>query len=200
MLLKKSVLDAIVRGEITLQFRKWKRPTVKTGGRLKTAVGMIGIDRVEPVTRASLTERDARAAGFTSCEELLSTLERSAGRVYRIALHYQGADPRVSLRKTRISSEEDMAQLTERLNRMDKASRGSPWTKPYLELIGNHSGLPAADLAARVGCEKGPFKVRVRRLKELGLTESLETGYRLSARGRSYLARLKSSTRGRRQI
>jgi hypothetical protein len=31
------------------------------------------------------------------------------------------------------------------------------------------------------------FKRRVRRLKELGLTESLPVGYRLSPRGRSFL-------------
>jgi hypothetical protein len=35
-----------------------------------------------------------------------------------------------------------------------------------------------------------PFKRRVRQLKELGLTESLEVGYRLSPRGRTVLARL----------
>ena len=34
------------------------------------------------------------------------------------------------------------------------------------------------------------FKRDVRRLKELGLTESLEVGYRLSPRGRALLARL----------
>jgi ribosomal protein S19E (S16A) len=32
-----------------------------------------------------------------------------------------------------------------------------------------------------------PFKLRVRRLKELGLTESLPKGYRVSPRGRAFL-------------
>ena len=36
-----------------------------------------------------------------------------------------------------------------------------------------------------------PFKRDVRKLKELGLTESLETGYRLSPRGRALLERLR---------
>ena len=31
-----------------------------------------------------------------------------------------------------------------------------------------------------------PFKRNVRKLKELGLTESLEVGYRLSPRGEAY--------------
>lgn len=195
MLLKKSVLDAIQRGDVTLQFRRWKRPTVKSGGTLKTAVGVIGIDRVEPVTRTAINDRDVQRAGFTSRKELLSSLEGRTGRVYRIALHYKGEDPRVSLRKRKISSQEDMAKLIEKLARVDQASRGGPWTKEYLELIGANHGVVAAALADRVGMKKGPFKARVRRLKELGLTESLEIGYRLSPRGRSYLARLKSWSR-----
>ena len=46
---------------------------------------------------------------------------------------------------------------------------------------------PLADLAASLGMEKLPFKRDVRKLKELGLTESLPVGYRLSPRGRAYL-------------
>lgn len=38
---------------------------------------------------------------------------------------------------------------------------------------------------------KDELKVRVRRLKELGLTESLDVGYRLSKRGRGLLAATK---------
>ena len=126
MLLKKSVLDAIVGGEVTLQFRRWKRPTVQTGGTLKTAVGIIAIDRVEPVTRASLTERDARAAGFASRKDLLSTLDGRAGRLHRVALHYQGEDERVSLRKLRISRQKDMMQLAERLDRREGRHQEAP--------------------------------------------------------------------------
>jgi hypothetical protein len=46
----------------------------------------------------------------------------------------------------------------------------------------------AADIAASIGREKLPFKADVRKLKELGLTESLDVGYRLSPRGRAFLA------------
>ena len=38
--------------------------------------------------------------------------------------------------------------------------------------------------------EKMAFKRRIRMLKELGLTESLEVGYQLSPRGRALLARM----------
>jgi hypothetical protein len=42
-------------------------------------------------------------------------------------------------------------------------------------------------LAPQVDADVQPFKRRVRQLKELGLTESLEIGYRLSPRGRAVL-------------
>jgi len=46
------------------------------------------------------------------------------------------------------------------------------------------------DLAAAAGRERRLFKTDVRKLKKLGLTESLEVGYRLSPRGRALLTRL----------
>ena len=57
-----------------------------------------------------------------------------------------------------------------------------------LELIAARPAVRAPDLAASLGRETQPFKADVRKLKELGLTESLLVGYRLSPRGRSYLA------------
>ncbi|GAA3107661.1 hypothetical protein ACFQ0X_07165 [Streptomyces rectiviolaceus] len=65
-----------------------------------------------------------------------------------------------------------------------------------LELIDDQPGVRAAELADHVGRETQPFKADVRKLKERGLTESLETGYRLSPRGRLVLGRLRASGRG----
>ena len=45
--------------------------------------------------------------------------------------------------------------------------------------------MRAPDLAAQVGRETADFKKDVRKLKELGLTESLDIGYRLSPRGQA---------------
>lgn len=42
-----------------------------------------------------------------------------------------------------------------------------------------------------LGVDKEWFKLNVRKLKNLGLTESLETGYRISPRGRALLKRAK---------
>jgi hypothetical protein len=82
-----------------------------------------------------------------------------------------------------------VAALTDRLQRLDAASTHGPWTWQTLELIAGNPGVRAEDLAASVGREKMPFKLDVRKLKELGLTESLTTGYRLSPRGESLLLR-----------
>lgn len=46
----------------------------------------------------------------------------------------------------------------------------------------------AQDLSDEIKIDKPRLKAHVRRLKELGLTESMHTGYRLSARGRRLMA------------
>jgi predicted transcriptional regulator len=70
---------------------------------------------------------------------------------------------------------------------MDKSSNHGAWTRETLSLIAAQPAVRAADLAASVGRERLEFKRDVRKLKELGLTESLEVGYRLSPRGRAFL-------------
>ena len=64
MLLKKQVLDGIAEGRITVAFRRWKRPTVKTGGSLRTTVGLLAIEFVEVVDEERITKQDAKRAGF----------------------------------------------------------------------------------------------------------------------------------------
>jgi len=82
--------------------------------------------------------------------------------------------------------------LSGRLERFDRASRHGPWTRQTLELIAGRPEVRAAELAAAVGRETQPFKRDVRKLKELGLTESLERGYRLSPRGQALMGRLRA--------
>jgi len=79
------------------------------------------------------------------------------------------------------------AALTATLDRMDRAA-DRPWTRQVLEQIGRRPGVVSTELAAEAGEDRAHYKLRVRRLKALGLTESLEVGYRLSPRGRAYLA------------
>ena len=62
-----------------------------------------------------------------------------------------------------------------------------------LRLIEAHPTRRAGDLADMVGRERQPFKADVRKLKNLGLTQSLEIGYRLSPRGEASLRRRDAS-------
>ncbi len=186
MLLNRRALDGIAAGEIDLAFRRWKRPTVKAGGTLRSRAGVLAIDAVEPAGVRSISAEDARRAGFASRAALLRSL-RPQGRLYRIEFHRLGADPREVLRERAEISAAERAGIDARLARMDGA-RGEPWTRRVLELIAERPETLAADLAASLGMEKAPFKRGVRKLKELGLTESLPVGYRLSPRGRAYLS------------
>jgi hypothetical protein len=107
---------------------------------------------------------------------VIKQFARRTGDLYRIELHLDGPDPRAVLRGT----PPDEA-LRKRVGRM------GPWAMEYLRLIAEHPGVRAPDLAAGLGMETKPFKMRVRRLKELGLTESLTRGYRISPRGQAFL-------------
>ena len=147
---------------------------------------MLAIDAVERVDARRISDADAQAAGSKSRAALLKRLAGRDGHVYRIDLTWAGADPRIELRARRPTGEE-LAGLVARLDRIDARSPRGPWTWQLLELIRDNEGVRAVDLAGGVGLEKLPFKRDVRRLKELGLTESLEVGYRLSPRGRALL-------------
>ena len=110
------------------------------------------------------------------------------GALLRVELRLLGDDPRTALREQRPSPEE-IAAIVARLRRFDAAA-GAPWTASYLRLIAGQPATVARVLAAQAGAELILFKRRVRQLKELGLTESLEVGYRISPRGEAVLAAL----------
>jgi hypothetical protein len=189
-LIKRAVLDGIVEGRIDLAFRRQRRPTVKTGGALRTVVGQLAIGRVDAVTERQITAGDARRAGYASRAELLRELARKQeGRIYRVELALAGPDPRAVLRESADLSGANRDEIDRRLARLDRASTHGPWTMETLRLIEQHPATLSTDIAAMVGRERKPFKTDVRKLKELGLTESLEVGYRLSPRGLAYLER-----------
>ena len=190
MLLKVATLRGIACGDISLQFRRWRRPTVKGGGTLLTPVGQLSIEDVEPVEIESITVGDARDAGFPDLDALLSALGPSGpARVYRIRLSLLGPDPRLELRE-RVPSEAEVEEIRGRLQRFDSRASGGAWTSGTLRAIDERPGVRAQDLAGHLGMERSRFKSNVRKLKELGLTESLEVGYRLSPRGKEILKRL----------
>jgi hypothetical protein len=188
VLFPKDTLEAIGEGRVTVAFRRWKRPTVRAGGRLRTAVGVLAIRAVEPIEPQAITAADARKAGFDHRDDLLAFIaKKTEGRLYRVTFELAGEDPRIALRNDDVLSPTDTDAIDARLSRMDARSARGPWTIATLEAIDRHPGVRAGDLAAQFETERLPFKTDVRKLKELGLTESLTTGYRLSPRGRAYL-------------
>jgi hypothetical protein len=192
MLFPAAILAAIRDGRVDLAFRRWERARVRPGSRLRTRVGVLEVGGVEIVDRSTIGEREAQRAGFTSPEALLAMLDqRDRGDIHRIELRYAGADPRVELRTRADLSENELNEVAQRLNRLDQASRHGPWTKAVLELIASRPEVRAVELAEEMGREKMPFKRDVRKLKELGLTESLNPGYKLSPRGRAVLEALR---------
>ncbi len=88
-----------------------------------------------------------------------------------------------------------MGEVLERLQRLDARSSAGPWTVRVLAAIDAQPGVVSRMLAERLGCERGWLKPQVRKLKNLGLTISLETGYELSPRGQVVLKRLRGSGR-----
>jgi hypothetical protein len=182
MLLNQRTAEGIRDGEITLAFRRWATPRVKAGGSFLSSVGVVLVGEVDEVEGA--TPDEARAAGASSVEEV--TGGRTELPLFRIGLSWGGPDPRDGLSADTSFTEEQLANLTTTLARWDART---PWTRQTLELVRDRPGDRAADLAASVGRETAPFKRDVRRLKELGLTHSLEVGYRLSPRGQAYLDR-----------
>ena len=135
----------------------------------------------------ALTDADADAAGFPSRATLLAwTAKKGTGDLYRIGIRLVGPDPRIVLRAAAELDAAEVAALTAKLDRMDRAA-DQPWTRQALELIAQHPGVVSTELAAAAGQERAAFKIRIRRLKALGLTESLEVGYRLSPRGEAFV-------------
>jgi hypothetical protein len=189
VLFPKDTLDGIGDGRVTLAFRRWPRPRVRTGTRMRTRVGVVEVLDVEVVDPATITEADARRSGAGSLGELLDALDRyGSGGVHRIELRFAGPDPRVELRERAELSGAELGDVAARLARLDAASRHGPWTRTVLELIRERPAVRAPDLAASLGRDTQPFKRDVRKLKELGLTESLRIGYRLSPRGEAVVA------------
>ena len=187
MLLDHETLAGIARGDIQLAFRRWNRPTVRSGGTLLTGAGQLQIGKVSRVRLDSITPREAELAGYSTPEALVSELNRRAeGDVYRIEVLSLREDPRIALRQAPLSAS-DLDDLRARLTRLDGAAPDGPWTRTVLQAIRDHPGLRAADLCRLVGQERPAFKANVRKLKNLGLTISLEVGYRLSPRGAAYL-------------
>jgi hypothetical protein len=191
MLIKNKILDEIKAGNISLLFRRWKRAGVKAGGTQMTQRGVLGIDSVDVVTEDQITDNDARAAGFANKTELLEDLYDRDEPIYRIAVRWIGEDPRKELRTNDKLTKTEINEIIANLQKLDANSQRGNWTQTYLQMIHDQPNTHAAILAEQIGLDIPRFKPWVRKLKALGLTESLRPGYRLSPRGQKVLEALR---------
>ncbi len=183
MMIRPVILEAIKRGEVDLAFRRWERPRVVVGTRLRTSVGVVEVTSVDRVPPSRLSAADARRSGAPSLAALRSLTENNPERpLWRVGLRFAGADPRAVLRE-QLPSADELEMIRASLDRLDRASSFGHWTRATLTAIDLNPAVRAPELAAGFGRETAEFKKDVRKLKELGLTESLDVGYRLSPRG-----------------
>ena len=191
LLFKKAFFEGLTSGAITLTFRRWAKPHVRPGGRYRChPIGVLEVDAITRVRAAAITVEDAQRAGFTSLELLRAYLAELGplgddDELWRVELHHGGDGDRVELALADTLTADDVAAITKKLKKLDGRK---PWTDKTLAIIKKHPRIAASKLAAKLGRETQPFKIDVRKLKKLGLTQSFEVGYEISPRGLAYLA------------
>ena len=193
LLFQKRFHAGIVDGAVRLTFRLWEKPHVKAGGRYRVhPIGVVEVSSVEHVTVGQISEADAKAGGFASRDELLAYLApvakgtlTEATPVFRVDFVHGGDGDRVAIALEKELSAEALVELTKRVGRLE---RDGKWVRKVMELIQKHPRVAASALAKKLRRETEPFKVDVRKLKKLGLTQSFEVGYEVSPRGKTFLA------------
>ena len=193
MLFEKRLQEGLRNGSIRLAFRRWRRAQVVPGRRYRSPIGMIDVRDVS-IVDDPISEDDARAAGYASVDSLLKDMKGPAeGALYRLELQPSAEpDARQTLAHDALLSATDVSQLRQKLARLDASSA---WTMATLEAIEARPGTRAGDLAADLGWpELLTFKTHVRKLKALGLTLSLQVGYRLAPRGEAYLRAIRATS------
>ena len=189
MLFERRLREGIADGSITAAVRRWRRPQVVAGRHYRTGSDLIEMSTVEHIAPGDLTDDDARAAGYPDASTLLADLTGPPdGQLYLLRFHrIDGTDPRDALAADDHLDAAGVAAIDQRLSRLDHASSRGPWTAAALAAIADHPGVRAAELASMLSRDTASFKIDVRKLKALGLTEALEIGYRLSPRGAAYM-------------
>lgn len=184
----KDAWDGLADETITVTFRRWKRSQVIVGNQYRSTAGMLHVDECDVIDESEITDADAVKAGRRSATDALEHLgsQTEDTLLYRVRFHLAGPDPRTQLALT-IPDADDLAEILKRLARLDAASKIGPWTQAVLQVIHDQPAVRAPDLAEGFGREIKPFKLDVRKLKGLGLTQSQRIGYNLSPRGLAVL-------------
>jgi len=200
LLFQKAFHAGLQSGAVTLTYRRWPTARVKAGGRYRChPIGVLEVDAVSRVKVSDITGEDAARAGFETREALVHYLAGGPKgkldadtELFRVELHFAGDGDRVPLALEAELSPDDVRTLQAKLKKLDA---DKPWTLETLSIIERRPQVVARLLAQELGRERDAFKVDVRKLKHLGLTQSFEVGYELSPRGKAFLKALGPPTR-----
>ena len=82
----------VLTGDITVSFRLWRRPQVKSGGLYRVETAQIEVDSIELVPFSSIDDADLRRSGDTDLESLRRRAAHAGPihddtLVYRIEFH-----------------------------------------------------------------------------------------------------------------
>jgi len=196
VLFERRLREGIHEGRIVLMFRRWNRCQVVAGHRYRTGSDIIEVDAVDLVKPRDIDAGQASEAGYATVRELVADLRGDKKTpLYRIRFHrVDEPDPRDQVAAQSELTSRELATLTEQLTRMDNSGSHGPWTKAVLTQIADHPATVSTILADTLGWERQDFKLHVRRLKQLGLTVSLDVGYQLSPRGKAYLQHIRGDS------
>ncbi len=196
MMFKSRFHRGIKDGSITCTFRYWKRPQAVAGNFYKiNPIGHIKVTEVKEVSSRSITKKDAVASGFEDGKALREYLANFASKdreLYLVRFTYEGLRQDQLPDQSSVDDPEEFLKLKNKLAVRDKNSKVGPWTHKTLKLVGKNPGMSSEFLAKKLKRDRQELKRDMRKLKQLGLTISLEVGYKLSPRGSSYLEQLSS--------
>jgi hypothetical protein len=93
----RELRDDVIAGDITLSFRLWRRPKVRTGGRYPVGPALIEVDSVELVPFATVTPDEVRRCGEPDLESLRRRTAHAGPvaddtLVYRVEFHLAGPE------------------------------------------------------------------------------------------------------------
>lgn len=196
MLFTAKAHGGLADGSITRTYRLWSRPQVKAGGRYRVGPVTLVVDVLSQVPVDAIDDGGARRAGFRDAADQLAYLRKRSPElagsdlVWQVDFHAEPPDDAPPLHDDAVLTDHEVADIRARLDRLDHASRHGPWTRQTLAAIAEHPATVSSTLAEQLGRDRAELKVDIRKLKRLGLTISLERGYRISPRGQAVLERL----------
>ena len=191
MLFKQKHLEGIKAGTVTLAFRKWKSTQLKRGSLLKTDVGIVEITDIAIINEPHINEIDAQKAGFINLESLMKSIySAEIGKIYKIHVRFLKETQAKKIKEKISLSQSEIDSYKAKLLQMDKYARNGFWTKDILTSIKDNPKLSATQLSLKTGKTKEWLTQSIRKLKNIGLTVSLDPGYDLTPTGKLLMEHL----------